>query len=1579
MYNAASSGPNESAIYYDGSPEVTKYSAGSRSWRTNNPGLLPANEITWPYGAIGEALGVAVFRDPDAGRRALCGYLAHEKNAGRTVDDLLRGFLPTRYTPPPRETDPATGEPLPWLEPETGLDLEQPLGGGQIPQLAELIERRLGYHPGVITKEPLDTGTLNEAARVVDTCPENVLINGRSAVHRGSGGQVCTIDICETPSGKGCKPRTYGNVAKSSDAAKTASSVFVNGHPVCHKDSIFSRSSGDEAGRCGGVQSGTIKGKAEFLTGSPNVFIEGVPAARQFDLMVSNNRNTSLAPLQQPGGARPPFLDTLGALGREPTPAPWRIDWRILGGQVSQLAGRWRLSRGPGLETTEAEPDPGQPPAGTELNPHLETLAGERAVEAPGYWETGLELPEEGACDYDLRLAEADPWGSGPSVYDIPFRDYGPDGRSGKASRNRSTEAEPTGEEVAVPVVIGLYASPERDPQKLSLPWLGPGELTTKARHDSAHNQGWLYVYLDGFLWRELEVRGPTEDPTDKGGLHGYADVNLESHMGKDLRPATVEQVNHLLLPQKIAGRAVKVEIAYSRVQWSWSRLVGYGGIHPADPRWERNAPVCLPQKEWPEAAQRRAQRFQRVDLAGDGENWPAQPGDTKQAGRYGVDDIVNGLGDTDFAGFLDAHEHQGLPVLLLDDPLGWARDKAYAYQSAWREMEEYINDLSNPDHTEEKKKQFPFAPWFDSAVLANRYFFVEHPETEAEGLQLDAGDSQGKPLKRAKDQRVEWRKKLNLGDIQTALGTKHRVTLREKIKTTKQKLVAILDNSNPELDRLIAVLDDWFALPGEPKGPLMVVDHDRVPHYGDAFVVVEQLIAKLGDHECTLDHHLETEPPSENELHQLAKNDPGATLLIDLISQGHPLYARMVPAGECTPGDESNESSQPQVAAGNRPGPYDPQFSADKLLIVGRRAAQSISGWIEHYAGVAASKFEVQKSIVGFVSKSQLMPEMVKYKMPLTAFLENQIPEGYKLIKALPLKIDQPIKRSDALKFDGGEIKLSPNKSANLDLYTPDGKHFASTTLEAFKQSRGFSSRYWKRIRHGTKTWYEHTVEVWLTRQIKGAPAFAKQIVDKGAWTKAVLPLVVMLEAWNLQSAYRVLWKQVEEGDVKKRVLVDLAGAIADSAALAASVNQTRHQLAHRAAEQLAGKQLPPSTQHLGAIRWARGLGIAAGVYSAGLSFYDMLRNVEEGDDAAIAHGVMGAGFVLSTASLLIQAYEVGGVIGSLAGPLGWIGLGVIFAGAALLAWVFTEDTPLEEWLANGPFSHKPDLNLTHPRGRNRRHASEHARYTADDGSQLSLDKDNRILRIGDINHSLTLADDGSIYQACDNGDRKPIGHIGEPLDLDRLADRSQRFAGFNENDEVDSKFHIWKVNPRSAYDSLLSAIYTPTPVLRLVKYTAREPWRAVLTVHIPQYIDNRSLLTIELLQTNHSNVYLPVYKEIHTITPDNGSGPRSITISQPLEDQYGGKIKAKIQLDLHGDKKVVLPMPEPSWSEADELRRQQRLTEKRIVPVGKIEVIGEKAKVDSGATDETPPASSTERFLEKYAGPPPSQFKAL
>jgi hypothetical protein len=492
------------------------------------------------------------------------------------------------------------------------------------------------------------------------------------------------------------------------------------------------------------------------------------------------------------------------------------------------------------------------------------------------------------------------------------------------------------------------------------------------------------------------------------------------------------------------------------------------------------------------------------------------------------------------------------------------------------------------------------------------------------------------------------------------------------------------------------------------------------------------------------------------------------------------------------------------------------------------------------------------------------------------------------------------------------------------------------------------------------------------MARQIKGAPALAKQFADKGVWTKVVLPSVVMLEGWNLQNAVKAFMKS---GGIANRELVDLAGAVADSAAIAASINQARFDLTHRKAEQLAGKKLDLSKLHADAIRWARGIGAGAAAFSAGLSIYDMIRNTQEGDDAAIAHGVMASGFILVTVSEIAGLTAAGSasvsVLGFLAGPAGWIGLAVVLAGTALLSWVFTEDTPLEEWLANGPFSQKVKPFLLHGPTRYPQPGQEHERYVAPDGSQLLLQEDRRILRIGSENHSFTQGADGAIYIKQDDGNHL-VGHIGEPLNLDRVADRSQRFAGFDENDEVDGKFHIWKVKPISAYQSLLSAIYTPTGEMHLRRQGAN-PWVVELTLHIPQYIDNVSLLKIEMWQTTAgSKTEEQVYKQMYLRTPDQGSGPRSVMLIEPLLDQVNGKVRAVIKLDIYGTGEVVLPLPDPSWSEADEARRQHLLTERRIAPIGKVDAVGG-VKKETTTTTQKPELDKTEP-LELKAGPPPA-----
>lgn len=153
----------------------------------------------------------------------------------------------------------------------------------------------------------------------------NVLINGRTAVHKDSGGKVITLDVCLTKTGSSVSPIPYTNVAESSDADKAASSVLINGQPACHKDAVFKKSRGDEPGDRKGVKSGKKGAEASFIMGSANVLIEGSAAARALDMMVSNKANTPPSPLLQAAGMPP--------LPSQPSP----IDDPELQGDLAQL------------------------------------------------------------------------------------------------------------------------------------------------------------------------------------------------------------------------------------------------------------------------------------------------------------------------------------------------------------------------------------------------------------------------------------------------------------------------------------------------------------------------------------------------------------------------------------------------------------------------------------------------------------------------------------------------------------------------------------------------------------------------------------------------------------------------------------------------------------------------------------------------------------------------------------------------------------------------------------------------------------------------------------------------------------------------------------------------------------------------------------------------------------------------------------------------------------------------------------------------------------------------------------------
>jgi hypothetical protein len=112
----------------------------------------------------------------------------------------------------------------------------------------------------------------------------------RTVVHKDSGGQSPVFpDVCKTPAPPAPPvPIPYPNLAKSADASDTATTVEADGNGIMLKSSVFSTSTGDEAGSVGGVVSNCTKGKAQFIMYSFDVKAEGQNVPRNTDMMKQN-------------------------------------------------------------------------------------------------------------------------------------------------------------------------------------------------------------------------------------------------------------------------------------------------------------------------------------------------------------------------------------------------------------------------------------------------------------------------------------------------------------------------------------------------------------------------------------------------------------------------------------------------------------------------------------------------------------------------------------------------------------------------------------------------------------------------------------------------------------------------------------------------------------------------------------------------------------------------------------------------------------------------------------------------------------------------------------------------------------------------------------------------------------------------------------------------------------------------------------------------------------------------------------------------------------------------------------------
>ncbi|NMR26335.1 DUF4150 domain-containing protein [Pseudoalteromonas sp. NEC-BIFX-2020_015] len=344
-YINAAAGKQTGSVQYDTDALTADVrTGGSVTWRHNNPTLIGLNNSARSNNALGKANGIAIFEDKANGEAAFLAEIARPKYREKTLGEMVSIFIPDYIIPPP-QWDSQKNEPvLPWNEPQSNMDVNKPISNAQ--DFLDLVSTHLGWEQG--NQEQLTKDTQSQAAQVATVSGQNVLINGRTAVHQDSGGKLMTIDVCLTTVGPSVIPIPYPNKAQVSDITDVSSSVKVNGNGAANVKSTFTQSSGDTPGDKKGIISSDNDGEAEFILGSFNVLIEGKPAVRQGDLMISNSKNTPPMALMQSGGPAPRGLSVqvrdLDTQSEDPAQAAFIVETNANNNLIGQ--GKFTVTQG---------------------------------------------------------------------------------------------------------------------------------------------------------------------------------------------------------------------------------------------------------------------------------------------------------------------------------------------------------------------------------------------------------------------------------------------------------------------------------------------------------------------------------------------------------------------------------------------------------------------------------------------------------------------------------------------------------------------------------------------------------------------------------------------------------------------------------------------------------------------------------------------------------------------------------------------------------------------------------------------------------------------------------------------------------------------------------------------------------------------------------------------------------------------------------------------------------------------------------------------------------------------------------
>ncbi|NMP03843.1 hypothetical protein HHE94_14140 [Pseudoalteromonas arctica] len=188
----------------------------------------------------------------------------------------------------------------------------------------------------------------------------------------------------------------------------------------------------------------------------------------------------------------------------------------------------------------------------------------------------------------------------------------------GNAATQKKENPKPS---IEIPHTVALnlfvFKDPSLDKAKAGVPEFVPlfKGIDKLGKNDAI---GYFYVFINGFLWREVAS-------LPQGAL---SEVDLRIHHDKNFRPFSSAESYELVVPSRAVGLfssstsadIPNLQIAFSRVQWSWDYINKLGGMWPKDPRFD-----IAPQRSQcinaTLAEELRSKRMQKIDL-GNAPNW---------------------------------------------------------------------------------------------------------------------------------------------------------------------------------------------------------------------------------------------------------------------------------------------------------------------------------------------------------------------------------------------------------------------------------------------------------------------------------------------------------------------------------------------------------------------------------------------------------------------------------------------------------------------------------------------------------------------------------------------------------------------------------------------------------------------------------------------------------------------------------------------------------------------------------------------------------------------------------------------